>query len=409
MKILHINTHELFGGAARAAYRLHKGLNKHGINSQILVQYKQSDENSTLVLGQTFFNRLIEKIFRSSYIRYFSYRYKPQSIFSINRVMPSELIKNIKNINPDIIHLHWITDQFINLHDLIKLNKPIIWTLHDEWAITGGCHINHRCFKFHKQCEACPVINSHKRRDLSYQQFNLKKDIYTQIPDMIFNGVSKWTAQQIKQSKAIANHQVVNLPNTIDIDLYKPVNKNIAREILNFEIDKQIILFGAVSSTSDSNKGFDLLIKALQLLPEDKYQLLIFGSSIIEDKFKTLNAKSIGSLHDDYTLKILYSAANVMVVPSRQENLSNTIMESLSCGTPVVAFDIGGNSDMIEHQTNGYLVKAFDCADLALGIEWVIDNPEYEQLAYNARKKIVDNFSEQVVIPKYIELYKNLL
>ncbi|RTL13317.1 MAG: hypothetical protein EKK54_00930 [Neisseriaceae bacterium] len=197
MKILHINTHELFGEGARAAYRLHKGLNKYGIDSQILVRYKQSYETSIQSLRRTFLL---------------------QSIFSINLLTLSELVKNI---NPDIIHLHWITDQFINLNDLIKLNKP--------------------------------------------------------------------------------------------------VNKNTAREILNFEIDKQIILSGVVSYTSDSHKGFDLLIKALQLLLTYKYQLGIFRSSNLNDTLKKLNAKSIGGFHDDYSLKLLYNAANVMTISSRQD------------------------------------------------------------------------------------------
>lgn len=409
MKILHINTSDIIGGAAKAAYRLHSGLNKAGYDSYMLVANKQSDEKKIIKIQMTKWQSLINKAYMIIYPRYFAYRYKPTVLFSTSKLIRSNIVSTVRQINPDIIHLHWISHQFINLRDLPKLEVPIIWTLHDEWAITGGCHYDDSCQNFENNCGYCPALESKIKQDLSCKQFNLKSSVYSKISHMVFNGVSQWITKKAAMSKLTNKHKSVNLPNLLDIKCYAPVDKIVARQILNLSRHTKVILFGAMSATVDKRKGFDLLIKALQLLPKHKYQLVIFGSSNIDKTLSDLNIMAIGTLHDDYSLKLLYSAANVMVVPSRQENLSNTIMESLSCGTPVVAFDIGGNSDMIDHKSNGYLAKAFDCADLALGIEWVIDNPEDEQLACNARKKIVDNFSEQVVIPKYIELYKNLL
>ena len=117
----------------------------------------------------------------------------------------------------------------------------------------------------------------------------------------------------------------------------------------------------------------------------------------------------LGQLHDDVSLRVLYSAADVMVVPSLEENLSNAIMESLACGTPVVAFDIGGNSDMIEHQKNGYLAQPLDTDDLAKGIEWLLNTPNYQQLCDNARDKVLTHFDSQIVAKRYIALYKEIL
>ncbi len=185
---------------------------------------------------------------------------------------------------------------------------------------------------------------------------------------------------------------------------------NKRRELWSLPKDKKLILFGAVAATSDINKGFKELSKALQKLRGTDIEFVVFGSSkperAPEFKFK---AHYVGRLQDDISLVTLYSACNVMVVPSLQENLPNTIMESLSCVTPVVAFDVGGNSDMIEHKLNGYLAKPFDTDDLARGIEWILNNENYDKLCQNAREKVLKEFDSKVVAKKYIELYEKIL
>lgn len=175
-------------------------------------------------------------------------------------------------------------------------------------------------------------------------------------------------------------------------------------------MEKKIILFGANSATSDINKGFKELVAALSLLETKDVELAIFGSSEPE-KSQNFGFKThyLGHLHDDASLVTLYSAVDVMVVPSLQENLSNAIMESLACGAPVVAFDIGGNSDMIDHKENGYLAKPFESQDLAKGIDWVLQNEKYQQISHNAREKVVQCFDSGLIAEKYIELYKTVI
>jgi len=229
---------------------------------------------------------------------------------------------------------------------------------------------------------------------------------------MIIVGLSKWINECSKNSSLLKDKKHINLPNPLDTSIFKPFHKEKARELWNLPHDKKLVLFGAMSATSDINKGYKELSEALHKLTYKDVELVVFGSSEPQNApnfgFKT---HYVGQLHDDVSLVTLYSAVDVMVVPSLQENLSNAIMESLACGTPVVAFDIGGNSDMIEQKQNGYLAKPFDTTDLKDGIEWILNlsENEYNKLSYNAREKVVREFDSKIVAKKYIELYEEIL
>lgn len=412
MKILHLCTSDTSGGAARAAYRLHKALNKAGHESYMLVRDKLSNEKEIISTLTSSFKKLREKILSSLIFRFIAKKYRPTYIFSINRIINSdEILAKINIISPDIIHLHWVNDQFLDLNVLHRLNIPIIWSLHDMWAFTGGCHYDSDCKNYQTICNTCPTINSKKYRDLSFKQSEFKKYVYSSIKNIIFNGLSKWITRCAKESAITNNYPVITLPNTIDINTFSPIEKNKARKKLNLPFNKKIILSGAIEINKDTRKGYDLLLKAFtHLKDKDSIILGIFGNKQINLSINiSLNAIPFGMVSDDSLLNLIYNAADVMVVPSRQENLANTIMESLACGTPVVAFDIGGNSDMVEHKKNGYLATPFDCTDLANGIEWVLYNNDYENLRKNAREKVISTFSEEVVIPKYIEAYTQMI
>jgi len=222
-------------------------------------------------------------------------------------------------------------------------------------------------------------------------------------------GLSQWMADRAKESKLFTEHKVLCLPNTIDTNLFKPVEKKLARDILGLPQEKKLIAFGAMDALSDVNKGYNELFEAIAKLKLDDIELVVFGSSKPKDAVALkYRIHYLGHFHDDVTLKLLYSTVDVMIVPSLQENLSNVIMESLSCGTPVVAFNIGGNSDMIDHKINGYLAKPLDTDDLAQGIEWVLTSDSYNTLSDNAREKVLMYFDSKVVAKKYMQLYKNI-
>ena len=410
MKILHLNTHDTHGGAARAAYRLHRALLNKNIDSKMLVQKKASDDHTVIAPTSKFEKgiNLLRPTLDNLPLQ--QYKNRTQSLFSPAWLPFSQIPKKIAQINPDIVHLHWIAGAMMSVKDLAKIDKPIVWSLHDMWAFTGGEHIDEGQQHYLDRCGNSKVLNSKKDKDLSRKGWQRKRQVYAQIEDMTIVGLSDWMHQAAKSSSLLKDKNHIQLPNPIDTTTFAPFDKLEARRLFNLPTDKKLILFGAMNATSDPNKGFQHIFAALQADSLENKELVIFGSS---QPTTSLNFKQpvhyLGQLHDDVSLRVLYSAADIMIVPSLQENLSNAIMESLACGTPVVAFNIGGNSDMIEHQSNGYLAQPFDTDDLANGIEWLLNAPNYQQLCDNARDKVLTHFDSQLVAKQYIALYKEIL
>lgn len=407
MKVLHLTTQDN-GGAGRAAVRLHEALLDNNIDSQMIVQTKTVDLSTIHSLTQTKVDRLLSP-FRVAMdqVPTLFYKNKAKDIFS-STFFPSntKLLKKIKEINPDIVHLHWINSGFINIYDLIKFNKPILWSLHDANTYTGGCHYAEKhCKKFKTFCHSCPLLNSRFKFDLSFFNFRRKQKVYKEL-NLTINGLSRWISNEAKSSSLFAKKKIINLPNTIDTNIFRHIRKDIAQDLLDINKKEKIIIgFGAISATQSYRKGYLQLKEALEILPnKESYLLVIFGSSYGE-QIAGIKTHFLGHIHDDLTLAITYSAFDVFIVPSLAENLSNAIMESLSCGTPVVAFDVGGNSDMITHKQNGYLAK--NSFDLKNGILWCIQNQS--QLANNARNSIIERFGYTIIAKKYIETYKDIL
>lgn len=407
MKILIVNTFELDGGAARAAKRLHNSLLEEEVDSTMLVQKKES--NDYTVLGpETDLDRLKARL-RPALNRIKFRKYKSKSLFSCSWLPSSSLVNKINSLSPDIVHLHWINAGMLRPEDIPKIKAPIVWTLHDMWPFTGGCHYDNLCGRYTKNCGKCKVLQSQKENDISRKNFKKKKKAYSQ-KDINIVGLSNWLNESSKKSALLKEHFHINLPNPINTEVFKPISIEISRKIWGLPINKKLILFGAMSATSDARKGFQELKEAINSMELKEVELVIYGSSRpygkSQFKFKT---HYLGQLYDDVSLATLYSAVNTMVVPSLQENLSNIIMESMSCGTPVVGFNIGGNPDLIKHKENGYLAKPLDILDLKGGIEWALNNSHMEKLSNLARANVLANYDSRKVVKKYINLYKEIL
>lgn len=410
MRILHVNYSDLQGGAARAAYRLHRALLDKGIESKMLVQIKFSDDYT--VLGPETQKQKLIAFLRSGLEKLPLRKYKNRSktYFSPAWVPFSYLANRINALNPDIVHLHWVNNGMHQIEDLYKIKAPIVWSLHDMWAFTGGCHNDEQCGRFKTICDNCPVLGSKSKRDLSANVFSRKFRAYPKINSLTIVGLSSWMYMSAKESTLLTDRRIENLPNPINTEVFKPFNKQMARELLGLPINKQLILFGAIGGSSDPNKGYPELSQALIQLNTTNIDLLVFGCSKPNnsDNFNQ-RTHHLGHIHDDVTLRLLYNSADVTVVPSLQENLSNVIMESLACGTPVVGFDIGGNGDMINHKKNGYLAQPYEIGDLANGIKWILDNQEKEILKNKALETIHKNFDSSIVCNKYIQLYNSII
>mgnify|MGYP001073396671 CR=1 FL=1 len=415
MKVLHLSTYDTSGGAARAVYRLHSSLQQIGIHSEMLVQDKQGDDKT--IHGPShpwgkFLGRYINPRLDTFPVNL--YRNRKVTPFHI-QWLPTRIIKKIQSMNPDIVHLHWICDGFIRIEDLACIDKPLVWTLHDSWPFTGGCHVPYDCTGYQHKCGCCPQLGSETAYDLSRWIWKRKNKFYKRL-DLTVVTPSRWFMDCAGKSPLFREREIAMIHNGINVDQYAPIDKEAARSLMNLPQDKHIILFGAINATTDMNKGFQYIPQALEHMKTlfcktEDIELIVFGSPQPSHYLETgVRTRFLGRLHDDLSLKILYSTADVTLVPSQLESFSNIIMESMSCGTPCIAFNIGGPRDLINHEKNGYLANPYDPAKLGEGLAWILsDRDTHDRCAHAARSYIEKSFDIKNTAQSYLELYTELL
>ncbi len=414
MNVLLLSTSDIKGGAARAAYRLHQGFKNIDHHSQMLVQTKHIDDQKVIGFSDTSgIGRAITGSRLS--LNQLPLRFYPDhdSFYSL-QWLPDNIASKVIQLNPDVINLHWICNSYLQIETLAKLNKPLVWTLHDMWPFTGGCHYSGGCDRYMASCGSCPLLGSSKNWDLSRWVWQRKAKAWKNL-NLTIVSPSYWLAKCASSSYLFQDLPIKVIPNSIDTKKYRPINRQVARELLRLPQDKQLVLFGSLKATSDKRKGFQLLQPVLQKLSQsgwqDKLELVIFGASR-SDNLPDFGLPShyVGKLNDDLSLATLYSAADIFVLPSVQDNLPNTIMEAIACGTPCVAFNIGGIPDLIEHKKNGYLAQPFKTEDLAQGIAWVLEKEErHQKLSYRAREKAEQEFALQIQAGRYLSLFKEII
>lgn len=397
MKIVILNTSECTGGAAVAAGRLVKALSRAGIKVDKLVR-----DDSWLNRFRFYWERLV--IFGSNH-------FSRKNLFTVSIANTGVDISNHPQVkDADIIHLHWINQGFLSLKDieaLAKLNKPIVWTMHDMWPCTGICHHARDCEKFQTKCNACFFLSS-TSNDISTSVFEKKQSLYSNS-NIIFVGCSQWLAKRAEKSILLQDKKILSIPNPIDIDIYRPIDQDNARQSLGLPINKKLILFGALNVT-DKRKGIDYLIEALRKNVNQDIELVVFGQ--VKTDIKNLfpvPIHSMGYLSDESKIVELYNAVDMFVTSSLEENLPNTIMESMACGTPCVGFATGGIPEMIDHKINGYVSNYMDANDLAEGIQWVLENKDQQGLSDACIRKVQECYAEDVVAKKYVELYQSII
>ncbi len=409
MKTLILSTSDIEGGAARAAYRLHQGLQAIGETSQMLVRAKFSGDK-TVIASKSVLTKLGPP---SSSLPLGFYPKRDRTLFS-SQWFPDVIAPKVAQLNPDVINLHWVCNGYLQLETLAKLNKPLVWTLQDMWAFTGGCHYSQDCDRYTDACGKCPQLNSNKEQDLSrwvwQRKFKAWKDLNLTIVTP-----SSWMAECVRASSLFRERRVEVIPFCLDTDKYKPIDRQVARNLLNLPQDKQLVLFGALAATADYRKGFHLLLPALQKLShsgwQDQIELVVFGANKPENPLDLgFKAHYLGNFSDDIALTLVYSAADAMIVPSLQESFGQTASEALACGTPVVAFQATGLKDIVDHQQNGYLAKPYEIEDLAQGIVWVLeDSVRQQKLRLNAREKAEQKFALEIQARGYRSLFAEIL
>ena len=402
LEVLHITSHDSRGGASRAAARLHFSLLNIGIKSKMFVQQKSSNA-PTILTENNFFVRKINRIF--SFVDTLPARILQKNInnYSPSIIGSIGLVKKINKLNPDIVHLHWVCNAMLSIEDIAKIDSPIVWTLHDNWAFSGGCH----------NMQTCPNHNhnSHNCEIAFNSIFKRKRKAYLKKQDLAIVSPSNWLYELASKSELLNDKRNFTIPNPIDTEAFRPLDMKHARKIWDLPKNKKIILCGALNISSDSNKGLAYLKEAWNQLNNPLCELVIFGNDKINNNnlgFKG-TVRFVGRIQNEKDLNTLYSAADVMIVPSKQENFSNVILESLSSGTPVIAFDVGGNGDLILHNKNGYLVKPFDIKDLINCINLTLCNSNPQDMRSYARSRVEHLFHPDTVAQSYKAMYINFL
>lgn len=436
MKVLSVNTNDSHGGAARAAMRIMQGVQQHGVETQMLVKEKHTQDSAVVPLQQFLPKnkqyRIADWVAQKVKNKYHHLLWRPYSKTKENVFMSdsrgTRLGGAFQRLECDVLHLHWINQRFIKLQDLPK-DKPIVWTLHDSWPFCGICHYFIDCQRYQTHCGDCPMLHSCKEKDLAYRIFEEKMRAYRDLNLHIVTP-SRWLGECAKQSALFGRFPVTVIPNCLETEVYCPLTETEIESRLSVAIErnpalhavkravgekaaKPLILYGAMNAATDRIKGFASLLYALQTLDKQGLEanLVVFGASEsdLPMQFAHINVHFVGYISDSDTLVTLYNVADVMVVPSLTENLSCAIMESLACATPVCCFAIGGNGDMVEHQVNGYLAHEKDAEDLAQGIRWCLENNKDGSLSTVARKKVMDNYTIDRVGQQYAELYESLV
>jgi len=412
MRVLHLSQSDSIGGAARASLRLHKALINNHVKSEMHVGVKNTDLSSILgpknKIGKGLgiirpsLGGVIMKLQKTS-----------NQVLHSPSVIPSGMLSKINNSSADIVHLHWICGEFLSIEDVGRITKPLLWTLHDMWAFSGAEHVSDdgEQARWKLGYTKNSRTEEHRGFDVNRWVWNRKRKAWRQPIEIVTP--SSWLAGCVNKSALMSGWPVTVIPNTLDIHQFQPWEKKISREVLGLPSDAPLFLFGAHGGASEFNKGWDILEKALNIISKKikGAQGIVFGQT------EPLNAPVVGMpinwmghIYDDATLSLLYSAADVMVVPSRKEAFGQTASEALACGTPVVAFRSTGLMDIVTHKVSGWLATPYDHEDLAKGICWVFgDSMRCEKLGLNARKFAENRYSYNVVTSQYMEIYEKLL
>ncbi len=417
MKVTLLSTTDKKGGAAIAAFRLFKALKASGTEARMLVRDKYSDEGDITSLDKGIIRKTINFLrFAFERICFLPFERSKEIRFFFSLANTGKNVHGLRLVkDSDIIHLHWINQGFLSLHGikkLIKTGKPLVWTFHDMWAFTGGCHYSGECTGYLNECGNCPFLRNPGPHDLSYRLLKIKERIYKNA-NITIVGSSEWMASVARQSSILKSFRVESIPIPVDTSLFCPGDKLKTRSSLNLPESKFVILAGA-ANMKDKRKGYHFLIEALHLLSDrsaefrDNAVLVTFGKSD-ETVNPGIPVYANHFLSNEKAIATLYQASDIFILPSLEDNLPNTVIESLACGVPVVAFAVGGIPEMIEHRKTGYLAGIGNVSKLAEGIEWLFSMSDRDSIIHNCREKALLSYSNEACAARYNSLYLSLL
>ena len=418
MKVLQVSTDDDSGGASRSAYRLHQALTEQSVDGWMRVLRHETansrvrDGRPTRTLQKKILDRLIKKS------REFSNRkwHTDNPILHSFGQTSAGLLSEINQNPAQIVNLHWVTD-LLSINDIGAICKPLVWTVHDMWPFCGGEHSTPDTAdaRFRTGYFESNRPSTERGPDLNRKAWDKKKSAWHQKA-MTFVAPSQWMSRCIGESALFKNApiRIHVIPNPLPMDVtWRPIDKRRARASLGLDLNKKYLLAGSAGGMS-SIKGEDMLAPIMNRVVQrygQSVELIIFGRRhALAGENWPVKVHWMGQVKSDSVMASLYSAADVMLVPSRQDNLPNTAVEAQACGTPVVAFSIGGLPDIIEQGETGWLAPPFDLDHFANGITWLLEERErYLQIADRSREVAVNKFDASTIAKKYIEIYEKVL
>ena len=417
LKILHISTYDNNGGAARAAYRIHQAQVLVGIDSRMRVLTKcTDDERVTGGVSQSIAERLLANFHR----RVLDLRRKgwttDNPVIHTFGEESADLVDELNASDADILNLHWVAGM-LSIADIRRLRKPLVWTLHDMWAFCGGEHYapDDSQARFRRGYRLDNRPSGERGPDLNRRTWAKKQTAWAQQRFSLVSP-SQWLADCAQNSVIFSDTVIHVIPYYLNMQFpWRPIARDFARNALGLPQSSKLILMGAMGGMSDPRKGGDLLNDSIARLAACNggldIALVVYGQSApITENAYPCPVYWLGAVQDDRVLALAYAAVNLMVVPSRQDNLPNTALEAQACGTPVVAFDVGGLPDIVLHKSTGWLAPAFDTNDMAHGIGWLLaDDARLQVVSNEARVQALARFGADAVGQKYRNVYEGVL
>jgi glycosyltransferase involved in cell wall biosynthesis len=400
LNVLHISESDAAGGAGRAAYKLHRGLNGLGHVSRMLVGRKVTPDTDIRPLKRNLLWRVLDRASGELFdLLSLQYVFYPSSF----GVLADAWFRSAS-----VVQLHNLHGSYFGFTALPAISRlrPVVWQLHDQWGLTGHVAYSLDCERWRRGCGACPYLDEYPRlrNDTTALLYRLKDRVYSGSR-LTLVVPSRWMADIVDASPLLGRFPVRYIPTGIDTAVFKPGDRDEARRRLRLPLDRKIVFFAA-ANINERRKGLHLLAEALRRLA-DPPLLLVAGSGTVARGIET---RYLGSVLDEEVLADAYRAADVFAVPTVADVLTQTAPESIACGTPCVSFDRGGVIDVVRHLETGYQARFGNVDDLAGGLTTLLGDEELlARLSARCREVAETEFSVDLQVQRYAGLYEELL
>lgn len=395
------------GGAGRSARELHMSFQQRGMRSRMFLSRRTTDQSNAWSAP-----RGMARARAKAEYEVVEMAARERGAWFSAALLPDLKWLRVRAYQPDVVSLHWINAGHIGVETLSLMPRPVVWTLHDMWPLTGGCHVNGDCTRYQQACGHCPALGSSASRDLSRLTFRRKELAWRRLQPT-FVVAASWMQQAVERSSLFSDAPIVTIPRPIDTATFSPESRRAARARLGLPQRAKILAAGAHGFLTDHNKGWTLLRSALEALPPQDHQvvLLLFGvSTDAPTRVGPVTVRSRGVIEDPAAMSVVYNAADLVVMPSKQEAFGRVGAEAMSCGTPVIAFGSPGPGEMVENGMTGFVVRAHDAGALREGIALALDRwDDVEKMREPCRQQALSNYSSEIVAARYEQVFRSAI